>query len=353
MINSFYSTTDKNIPKGFHAIEVGAVTRLTDKSVLISFLIPDSLCENFRFKPGQNIDIILLKNGHQIRRTYSICSSQVEPLSIAVKAIPNGEVSPFINTSVTKGSVLLISEPKGSFLLNESVQKIVLIGAGSGITPLFAIIKSAIKKGIQTTLIYGNRLSSSTMFKNELSEIKELQKFYFFSGEKIEGHFWGRIDMIGIQKVVALEQSIKTADAYYVCGPGSMIKEVKSVLMEMGIHSDKINSEYFEALPSENTIANNKAQGNAHVTVRLDGEKYNYFIGYENSDLLEGSIKAGIDAPFSCKTGVCGSCRAKVIIGGATMKSNYALTNDEVSDGYILTCQALPSTPTITISYDE
>jgi ring-1,2-phenylacetyl-CoA epoxidase subunit PaaE len=352
MTISLPESTSSKLPKGVHSLAIFAVKRLTDQSVQISFQIPEELTDRFQFKPGQHIDLILMEDGQQFRRSYSICSGPNEPLSIAVKAVLNGKASPFLNTSLHMGDILWVSEPKGSFVLSETAKKIVLIAAGSGITPLLAMAKSANERDVHTTLLYGNRTASSIMFRDEIGALEALHTAHYLSGEHFEGAFSGRIDQNVIREHAAKERWVESADAFYVCGPGAMADEVKTTLIELGVAAEIVHVELFSAAESNAIDGELSWQGPCRVMVRLEGDKYDFDIESGCSNLLAEAIKAGLEAPYSCKTGVCGSCRAKLLSGSVEMKSNYALTDDEVADGYILTCQSVPTSATISFNYD-
>jgi ring-1,2-phenylacetyl-CoA epoxidase subunit PaaE len=339
-------------PKGFHALAIAAVKRLTHQSVHLIFRIPEELAEHFRFRPGQHIDLILMEDGEPFRRSYSICSGPTEPMSIAVKAIENGKASIFINASIRPGDVLWVSEPKGSFVLSETAKKIVLIAAGSGITPLLAMAKSAVQRDVDTTLVYGNRTQSSTMFLNEIAALKSLRVVHYLSAEPMDGANYGRIDQRAVCEQAVKEAWAESADAFYVCGPSAMADQVKTALIELGVAAERVHVELFSAAESSANSDQECWQGPCRIRVRLEGDTYEFDIASGGSNVLAEAIKAGLDAPYSCKTGVCGSCRAKLLSGTVEMKSNYALTDDEVADGFILTCQATPSSASVSISYD-
>jgi len=344
------------LPKGFHALQVSSVKRLTTDAVQITLHIPESLRENYQFKPGQHIDLLLAENGSQLRRSYSICSDPGEPLSIGVKALPEGKVSRFLNTETKSGDVLIVSEPRGSFNLNKDASKLMLIGAGSGITPLFSMLKSAIQDSIPVTLLFGNRNSSSIMFKNELAELASAKIIHFLSGEQKEGYEFGRIDRNAIFNLHEHDPSLLMADAYYLCGPEAMVTEVRELLLTLGISKEMIHTELFTAPtapPDEEIKAPNAFSGKSNIHVKLEGDNYEFEVDANSPELLTAALKAGLDAPYSCRTGICGSCRAKILKGEAIMKANYALTEEELGNGYILTCQALPACNELTISYDD
>jgi ring-1,2-phenylacetyl-CoA epoxidase subunit PaaE len=344
------------LPNGFHLLRVGRVRALTEDAIQIIFEIPDNLKSLFLFRPGQHIDIIVEYEGETLYRSYSICSSGDEPLSIGVKAVAGGKVSNWLKDTVKQGTSLVISEPRGSFMLDPDAKKIVLIGAGSGITPLLSMLKHACNNSQDPVLIYGNKTASSIMFIEDIALYHSAIVYHFLSAEQKDGTYYGRINSENLSALFKKDVSILHADAYHLCGPAEMITDISSFLIKSGVESTRIHFELFSAPTNNSMIETNKKisySGFCKVFVQFEGDKYSLVTNAESTTILELAKKADIDAPFSCKTGVCGSCRAKVSFGSAVMKSNYALTDEEVSNGYILTCQAIPSSSELVISYDD
>ncbi len=342
--------------KGYHMLRVCEIKQLTDDAVNIVFNVPEKLKELFNYKPGQHVDIIINCEGEELGRSYSICSGPGEPLSIGVKTVLNGRVSHWLNMSLKEGDQIAVSEPRGSFVLSTEANNIVLIGAGSGITPLLSMYKSGISSAIQVTLIYGNSKSSSIMFSEEINNIKGGRVIKYLSREEKEGFISGRINSDNLSALVQKEPNLLNADAYYLCGPEEMIASARSFLQNAKVSADKIFFELFtapvkkvESQPNLNT----RYTGKCHLKINLEGDKYQLEVETESTSILDVALKAGIDAPYSCKAGVCGSCRAKVLEGHAIIKNNYALTQQELDDGYVLTCQALPSAEMLYLSYDD
>ena len=351
--------TNKNLGKeinGFTQLRVISVRHITSDAVMISFEVPKEMRSLFSFQPGQHVELLLFEEDQELRRAYSICSGKNEPLSIAVKALPNGRMSKYLNKHIKEGDIIAVSEPRGSFILNEQARQVVLIGAGSGITPLLSMLKTTVEKSVPVTLIYGNRTESSIMFRDEIAELISAKVIQFLSGEKKEGFGTGRINKENITALIWKDVAILNADAFYLCGPQSMIADVSEALQTCGVPADKIYFEYFSAPVVGETSELSEVstfQGKCRVQAKLEGDKFQFEVSSDGPVLLEAARKAGIDAPFSCKTGVCGSCRAKVSNGSAIMKANYALSNEDIADGYILTCQAHPNIEKISISFDD
>jgi ring-1,2-phenylacetyl-CoA epoxidase subunit PaaE len=356
LINIKDTIEQPNLPNGFHLLRVGGVRALTEDAIQIIFEIPNNLKSLFLFIPGQHVDLIVEYEGEKLYRSYSICSGVDEPLSIGVKSMAGGKVSNWLKETVKQGTYLVISEPRGSFMLDTDAKEIVLIGAGSGITPLLSMIKHAYKSSQVPILIYGNKTASSIMFLEDIAKYNSKKVYHFLSAEQKDGTYYGRINSENLSELFKKDVSILQADAYYLCGPGEMIADISSFLIKSGVKSTKIHFELFTAPTNTTKIETNKEisySGFCKVLIQFEGDKYRLETNAESTTLLELAKKADIDAPFSCKTGVCGSCRAKVNFGSAVMKSNYALTDEEVTNGYILTCQAIPSSSELAISYDD
>lgn len=345
-----------NPPLGHHWLRVKKCRKLTQDSIQIFFDVPDHLASLFQFKPGQHVDIALNKGNHLLKRSYSICSGPDELLSIAVKHIHGGLVSGFLNTSVQEGDYLAVSTPHGSFTLREGQGHITLFAAGSGITPLISMIKFALVKPIGVTLIYGNQTMASTMFIQDISDFNTVRTIGLLSRENKENYINGRIDHTTLPMITALDASILSSDGFYICGPSEMITSVRNYLINAGVPERIIHHEFFKAPPDTKNVTTSEPEKiefeEYHLQVLLEGEKYSIEVKSTNSTLLETALSHGLDAPFSCKTGVCGSCRAKIIKGSVVMKANYALTPEELENRYILACQSISSCKELSISFD-
>ena len=317
--------------------------------------IPTELKNEFNFKPGQYLDFNVELNGKEVRRSYSICSGLNEPIAVAVKEVAKGTLSKWFNNEVAVGDVITVSHPMGTFSIPENAKKIVAIAAGSGITPIMAFAKDIEAKGNSLELFFGNRTEENILFRSEIDALNHTKATYFLSGEEKDGFISGRIDTTTFSILVKEHLQLLKADAFVLCGPEKMIAEVSDVLKMFGVSEDKINYELFTTpvlLKSKTEILENKLEGEAKVTVILDDEKTHYNLAADGLAVLDKVNSDGLDAPYSCKGGVCGSCRAKVLEGSCTMTMNYSLTDKEVEEGYILTCQAHPSSQEVVISYD-
>lgn len=346
----------KKSPKGFHLLKVLNVHRETSDTVKIEFDIPADLRKNYQFKAGQYIDVNIDVDGKDERRSYSICSGKNEPLAIAVKEIANGKVSKWFNQNLEAGTEVSVSEPKGNFTLQEDAKNVVAIAAGSGITPILAIAKDMETKGGNLRLFYGNRTVESIIFKKELDALKNTFTTHFLSQENVEGFENGRITKDHFTEIIKNDLSLLRADAYFICGPEELIIHISDTLKFFGVNEKKIHFELFTPpvlMKQEEVSTSEVFEGVSKVKVFFDGDVVEFDLDGKGKTLLEAATNEGIDAPYSCKGGVCCSCKAKVLKGSARMKMNYSLTDEEVKEGYILTCQAHPTSDTLTITFDE
>lgn len=341
-------------PKGFHELTVASVDRLTAESVRVSFNIPENLQALFKRIPGQHINIAVTLNGAEQRRSYSICSGKNEELAVAIKAIKPGIVSQWANQELKAGDVLLVSPPEGHFSPNPSDKVVVAFAAGSGITPILSIAKEMEQTGGKMHLFYGNKSVQSIMFKDELEKLSTTTVHHYLSQESQLEHNAGRLDKENISAALKADLSLLKADAFFLCGPEDLILQAKEILHLFGVPKEKIHYELFTTpthIPSEPVAANNFT-GTAKVKVILDDEEISFELKADGKTILDAVGGEGYDAPYSCRGGVCCTCRAKVLSGKATMTLNYSLTDQEVADGYILTCQSHPASETLTVSYD-
>ena len=348
----------------FHKLSVKDIKRETEKSVSISFEIPKNLKDTFSFKAGQYITLKTLIDGHEIRRDYSLCvSPKSGELKIAIKEVTDGTFSAYANDTLKIGDVLEVAPPKGRFVFtpNDSKTKnIALFAAGSGITPILGIIKCALEEEIHSKviLVYGNKTTKDTMFLNELLELQHQYKERFsiqfvFSQQDEDDSIFGRIEKSTVNYVVKNQHKHIEVDAFYLCGPEAMIHTVKDVLTGHGIDENRIHFELFKtAKPDEVEDTNASEISKTKITVTVDDETTSFEMSQKQT-ILEAALDEDLDAPYSCQGGICSSCLARITEGEATMRQNNILTESEVAEGLILTCQAHPTTPTIVIDYDD
>lgn len=342
-------------PKGFHSIRIKAIVRETTETVKVVLDIPSELKSDFDFVPGQYINFAIDINGNQERRSYSICSGKDEDLAVAVKQVENGKVSTWFNKTAQADMEVLVSVPEGSFIRKSEAKNIVAIAAGSGITPILSIAKNLDKIGGNLQLFYGNRTEETILFKSELEALNNTKVVHYLSGETKDGYQSGRIHKEAFTEVVKGDLDILKSDGFFLCGPEQMIFDCVEVLKMFGVNEDKIHYELFTTptlFKSETANDGVDFQGTAKVEVHLDDDSVEFEMAADGPTILDKVTDEGLDAPYSCRGGVCSACKAKVTEGKVKMNLNYSLTDQEVADGYTLTCQAHPCSEKVVITYD-
>ncbi len=347
----------------FHKLTIKDIHKETNKAVTISFNVPQGLKEIFVFKAGQYITLKTSVNGNEVRRDYSLCSSPKSgELKVAVKEIKDGTFSAYANTQLKAGDVLDVAPPKGHFVFepNDSKTKnIAAFAAGSGITPVLSIIKCALEEEIHSKviLVYGNKTTKDTMFLSQLLELQHQysERFsvqFVFSQAKEESAVFGRIEKSTVNLIVKNKYKHIVIDAFYLCGPEAMIHTVKDVLTEHNIDEKTIFYELFKAAKPAEIKQETTETGKTKITIIVDDEDITFEMSQKNT-ILEAALDEDIDAPYSCQGGICSSCIARLTEGKATMRQNNILTDSELAEGLILTCQAQPTTATIVVDYDD
>ncbi|GAB5418368.1 MAG: phenylacetate-CoA oxygenase/reductase subunit PaaK [Crocinitomicaceae bacterium] len=342
----------KKAPRGFSMVTIQKIERLSSDTVKIIF---DATNDDFPFKAGQYINVAIPINGEEIRRSYSICSGTNEALAIAVKEVDNGTVSKWFNQTAAAEMTVAISKPEGNFIKPADAKNIVAIAAGSGITPIMSISKQIEEEGGNVRLYFGNRTEQDIIFRSEIEALNNTNPVFFLSREEKEGFEKGRINKQVLVDEFKKDLSLLKSDAFFLCGPEEMIVLATEALHMFGVSKDKIHFELFTTpvlmKPEEATPAD-AFNGKSTVTAVVDGEEETFQLD-SSKTLLEGAMDNGVDAPYSCRGGVCSTCKAKVMEGAATMTLNYSLTDSEVEEGYILTCQAHPASEKLKFDYDE
>ena len=353
----------------FHTLKVKDVRRETADAVSVAFEVPLAIQHEYQFKQGQYITIKLNVNGEEIRRSYSICTSPYseKELRVAVKEVQDGRASTLINRSWKAGDTVEVMTPMGNFssvLSGNNKKNYVLFAGGSGVTPMMSILKSVlyIEKQSNITLVYANRDEDSVIFKTELEKLAadysdKLKVLNVYDNPKTQVSDLQK-GLLTVDRVKAILENYGgvNADEYFICGPGPMMENIKQALEGLKIASEKIHIEYFSAVvDAVNKAAGNEPTGadvNSEITVIQYGIETQMTLNTGGLTILDAAIEAGVDAPFSCKGAVCCTCRAKVIEGKAKMDNNFALTDAEVEDGFILTCQAHPLTEKLVVDFD-
>jgi ring-1,2-phenylacetyl-CoA epoxidase subunit PaaE len=346
----------------FLKLIVKEVKRETKDAVSILFNVPEELKPNYTFIAGQYINLRLTLDNTEIRRAYSICSAPGSgELRIAVKAVKDGAFSQFANSKLKAGDVLEVGKPEGKFTFepeNDRQKNYIAFVAGSGITPVLSILKSVLKSEPKSSfvLIYGNKSPEETIFHQELHDLQlqyvgRLFVHFVYSQANVENTLFGRIDKSTVNYALSTKHSSLEFDKFYLCGPEEMINTVSTVLKEKNVKESAIKFELFTSSTQENPIKESLS-GHSKITVMVDDEETTFEMSQKQT-ILDAALKQGIDAPYSCQGGICSSCLARVTEGAAEMKKNSILTDSEIAEGLILTCQAHPTTATIRVDYDD
>jgi ring-1,2-phenylacetyl-CoA epoxidase subunit PaaE len=344
----------------FYKVKIQEVKQETASAISVLFNIPPHLKSEFNFIAGQYITIQQEIRGEEVRRAYSICSTpQSGELRVAIKAVEKGVFSFYANSHFKVGDEIEISIPEGRFLLNQETNKnYIAFAAGSGITPILSMVTAVLENEPTSnfTLIYGNKSIADTIFYTQLNTLKEsfsdrFKLHYILSRENVKNILRGRIDENVTTYFVKNMYKETTFDAAFLCGPEEMIQEVSKTLKNHKIDKENIHFELFIVSVDEEATAAIK-EGTTEITVLLDDEKTTFTMQQTDS-ILAASLRNDLDAPYSCQGGVCSSCLGKVTEGKAVMVKNSILTDSEVEEGLILTCQAYPTTPKITIDFDD
>ncbi|WP_048747561.1 ferredoxin--NADP reductase [Capnocytophaga ochracea] len=341
----------------FYELTISKITQLTTSSVMITFEVPELLKKVFHFEAGEYLTLQQTIRGEKVRRAYSICSGVNESeLSVAVKRVPNGVFSTYATTQLKAGDVLEVMPPMGSFVFFYDIfgnRDIMLFSAGSGVTPMMSIAKTALSKtNIKVVFVYGNKSKEEALFFDEIEalRIQYPERFlvhYAFSQQPWGDHYTGRINDRIVNEIFAKYKDLNWG-RYYACGHTELVKNLREILLLRGIDKDRIFTELFEASPAE--IDYSTLQGNVAITLELNGQTHS-FESARNQTLLSSALLRGYDAPYSCLNGVCSSCIGRVEEGEAKMAKNETLSEEEVSQGYILTCQAYAMTDTIKVRF--
>ena len=353
----------------FHPLRVSEIRRDTEDSVVIRFDVPEALRETFRFAPGQYLTLKRGSGPEEARRSYSICCAPGEGLRVGVRRVPRGLFSPWLHGALREGDTLDVMEPQGRFgaaLAQGAPRHVLLVAGGSGITPILSILRTLLEQGEATrcTLLYGNRSAASTMFKEELEDLKNrhltrLAIHPVFSREQVDSPLHaGRLDRERIALFLRTLVDPRDVDQAFVCGPHAMNDETEAALREAGLPPERIHVERFGLPPEQVRGAElHAAQPGdadaARVVVVRDGLTREFVFRKGDPSILDAAAREGLDVPYSCKSGVCATCRAKLIEGRVRMDRNFALEKADLDAGFVLTCQAHPLTERVVVSFDH
>jgi ring-1,2-phenylacetyl-CoA epoxidase subunit PaaE len=355
----------------FHPLRVKAIQPDTSEAVIVSFEVPDELREVFGFTQGQYLTLRKEIEGQDLRRSYSICAGvDDDELRVGVRKVKGGTFSIWINDHLQPGDTISVMAPQGRFFVpieHDARRHHVGIAGGSGITPILSIMKTVLSRepASRFTLIYGNRGLRSTMFKEEIEDLKDrymtrLVLHHVFSDE----HSDAPINM-GLMNRAKIEEFLRIVapagiDHAYICGPFQMNDEAEAALLAAGVPEERVHVERFgmpqPAAGQVGAVVHEAKPGDAEqarITIIRDGLKREIQFYKDQPSILDCASAAGLEVPFSCTSGVCGTCRAKVIEGDVRMERNFALDRKEVAAGFVLTCQAHPMTERVVLSFDE
>lgn len=352
----------------FHDLEIAELNRETADAVSLRFAVPAQLADAYRYLRGQHLVIEAKIAGEAVRRTYSICAGEDEnELRIAIRRINDGRFSAFANERLKAGDRLAVMPPAGSFhaeLAPDKARLHLAIAAGSGITPILGIVKTVLAREPKSrvVLIYGNRSVDTILFHEELEDLKNrymtrLALHHVLSREEQDAEILqGRIDAAKLKAMAGRLFRAEDVGEVYLCGPAGMIDEAQATLVELGLPADRIHSERFHvegtAARTATAGAGPKREGEAEVTVRVDGLTRRFAMPFDGEAIVDAGNRQGLNLPFSCKGGMCSTCRAKLVEGEVAMRLNYALTSKEVASGYVLTCQSHPVSERVVLDYD-
>ena len=361
----------------FHDLTVARVNPEAAGAVAITFAVPAELQERFAFEPGQFLTLRSTIDGQDVRRNYSICSTRSRygshgELEVGIRPMDGGVFSNWAATQLKAGDTLAVMPPDGRFTIRKPrALHRVGFAAGSGITPILSIIASTLEESdsAKFTLVYGNRRMSSVMFNEALQDLKDKYKnrltlIHVLSRQAQEVPLLeGRIDAAKVQQLIATLLPAKSMDEVFVCGPEAMIDAVQGALTSAGVPAERIYSERFTSPTLENLTPDARRAavvqpdpeapaGQVQLTVLIDGKSHELAMRTDQH-VLDVALSAGLDLPYSCKAGVCCTCRAKVLDGAVVMDKNFTLEAEEMAQGFVLSCQARPTSDRLVVSYDE
>jgi ring-1,2-phenylacetyl-CoA epoxidase subunit PaaE len=361
------SGTEGGVPRRrpqFHHLEVARVERLTDDAVAVTFDVPDELADDYAFQPGQALTLRRVEDGHDERRSYSICAPMGAAPRVGVREVPGGLFSSWLVHDVRPGDSVEVLPPSGTFTADLSVPgDHVFVVAGSGITPALSLASTVLRDGTSTvTVFYGNRRTNTVMFADELADLKDrygtrLQLVHVLSREPRDTELTsGRLDGARLRTLIDNLVDAPNVDHWWLCGPHGMVQEARQVLGEFEVPAERMHQElfYVDDVPPEPVRGDEETVSGprSEVTVVLDGRTTPLTLP-RSVPILDSAQQVRADLPFACKGGVCGTCRARLTEGEVTMRRNYALEPAEVAAGYVLTCQSLPVSDRVTVDFDQ
>lgn len=353
----------------FHSLRVCAVQPATRDAIAVTFDLPPALIDAYQYTQGQYLTLRATVDGEEVRRSYSICAAvQDRQLRVAIKRVAGGVFSNWAAEHLKPGASIDVMPPQGNFhvpLQPDAVRHIVAFASGSGITPVLSIVKSTLlaEPGTSVTLVYGNRSSAGVMFKDELEDLKDsymgrLNLVWVMSRESQDiDLFNGRIDYDKCCQLLTHWIDPQGIDAVFICGPEDMMQATSRALQDKGVATERIKTELFGTVLADGRVRAPRApaqgSGQCTVDVVLDGTRRSFVMDKNTDNLVDAGIKAGLEMPYSCKGGVCSTCRALVIEGEVDMDINFALEDYEVARGFVLCCQSYPVSDKLVIDFDR
>jgi ring-1,2-phenylacetyl-CoA epoxidase subunit PaaE len=353
----------------FYPLTVARVANETRDAIVVTFAVAPQLKETFRYAQGQHLTLRARIHGEDVRRSYSICSAvQDECLRVAIKRTPGGVFSTWANDTLKAGDTVEVMPPMGHFnvpLAPENRKHYLAFAAGSGITPVLSIIKTTLlaEPRSQFTLFYGNRASSTVIFRDELGDLKDiymgrLNLVYVMSREQQDiDLFNGRITEAKCDELLRRWVPLEDVDTAFICGPEEMMHGVSRALQEQGLPKERIRIELFAASIPKHSHAQHArpvpGKKECEVTLVMDGRHTSFAMDKDVESVLDAGLRQGIDMRYSCKGGVCSTCRCKVVEGKVDMDVNYALEDYEIARGFVLSCQSFPVTDKLVLDFDQ
>jgi len=352
----------------FEALRIADVRQETVDTLSVAFAVPDEQRQDFAYQPGQYLTLRIHLANEELRRSYSICSGLDDgELRVAIKRVDDGRFSAWAHGALRVGSIVDVMPPAGRFgvsLAPDAARTVLGVAAGSGITPILSILKSVLTREPRSRfiLLYGSRATGQIIFREQLEELKDrfmgrLSVVHVLSREQQDVPVLnGRLDGAKVRLLLGGLTAIPAIDHAFLCGPASMIDDVRAALAGSGMDEGRIHSERFTAAPHAAAPLHKPRSPvelpHAVATIIADGVRTEVAVGVDET-VLEAALRAGLDLPYSCRGGMCSTCRARVIAGSVQMDVNYALEPWETEAGYVLTCQARPTTDRLTVDYDH
>lgn len=353
----------------FYTLKVSNIYKETTDTSVVTFDVPSELHDAFKFRQGQHLTLKADINGEDVRRSYSLCSSpNDQEWKVAIKLIPGGKFSTFVNNELQTGDELEVMQPSGTFGVKcnyEKAKNYLFFSAGSGITPIMSMIKMHLAEEPNATckLFYVNKTAKSIIFKEELEQLRNtyfgrLEIYYFLTEERRDiDLFNGRFDDDKMRVLTKTFIDIPDTSEVFLCGPELMVNYVSNYLIEAGLPKHLVHFELFvtglsdEDIKRAERLAKQNVEG-IKVTIIDGGKEFLFTMTKEYDNILDAALGAGADLPFACKGGVCSTCKCQVNYGDVEMKVNYALEDKEVAQNFVLSCQAVPTTEKVVLDFD-